>query len=84
MLEIVTVWLPIPVLYLVFCFKIILGIWYHTFYDFEVYWYLGGKIAGILVSPPPLLAGPDFSSWDALENEVNENKSGSICIITVC
>jgi len=25
-----------------------------------------------------------FSSWDALENEVNENKSGSICIITVC
>ena len=34
--------------YLVFCFKIILGIKYHTFYDFEVYWYLGGKIAGIL------------------------------------
>ena len=30
--------------YLVFCFKITLGIWYHTFYDFEVYWYLGGKI----------------------------------------
>ena len=41
--------------YLVFCFKIILGIKYHTFYDFEVYWYLGGKISGILVShyPPP-------------------------------
>ena len=39
--------------YLVFCFKIILGIKYHTFYDFEVYWYLGGKIAGILVSHYP-------------------------------
>ena len=39
--------------YLVFCFKIILGIWYHTFYDFEVYWYLWGKIAGILVSYYP-------------------------------
>ena len=25
-----------------------------------------------------------FSSWDALENEVNESKSGSICIVTVC
>ena len=23
-------------------------------------------------------------SWDALENEVNKNKGGSICIITVC
>ena len=30
--------------YLVLCFKIILGIWYHTFYDFEVYWYLVGNI----------------------------------------
>ena len=30
--------------YLVFCFKIILGIKYHTFYDFKVYWYLVGKI----------------------------------------
>ena len=25
-----------------------------------------------------------FSSWDALENEVNESKSGSICIGIVC
>ena len=39
--------------YLVFCFKIFLGIKYHTFYDFEVYWYVGGKIAGILVSHYP-------------------------------
>ena len=30
--------------YLVFCFKIILGITYHTFFDFKVYWYLVGKI----------------------------------------
>ena len=46
--------------YLVLCFKIILGIWYHTFYDFEVYWYLVGKISGILVSHYPL-AGPEKS-----------------------
>ena len=43
--------------YLVFCFKIILGIKYHTFYDFEVYWYLGSKIAGILVSHYPSWLG---------------------------
>ena len=30
--------------YLVFCFKTILGIKYHTFYDFKVYWYLVGRI----------------------------------------
>ena len=30
--------------YLVFSFKIILGIKYHTFYDFKIYWYLVGKI----------------------------------------
>ena len=43
--------------YLVFCFKIILGIKYLTFYEFKVYWYLVGKIYGILVFHYPPLAG---------------------------
>ena len=46
--------------YLVFCFKIILGIKYHTFYDFEVYWYLGGQNSGYIGIPLPPLAGPDY------------------------
>ena len=46
--------------YLVFCSKIILGIKYHTFYNFEVYWYLVGKISGILVSHYPPWPGLTF------------------------